>query len=173
MTETQTWTLVFALIGAFYVLPMAYLQIRCTRVCSLLIAQLRKAEAAPQTRKQRFSDHVVKHASLLAKDLIAQVIEQRKASPGRREFTVEFEPRTDREIAAATRGILKSSGWYPILFSDGKAMIAPSRREDVEKLRTSSADLAYQFDSDAPFEPARYADGSEPYVASPYELDIY
>ena len=172
MTDTQFWILAFVLVGVFYVLPMAYLQVRCVGVCSLLIKQLQKSESETQPRKQRYSDHAVKHAAMLAKDLIAQVIEQRKTAPNKREFTVEFEPRISADIVAAARGILKSNAWYPIMFSDGKALIAPSRREDVEKLRTSSMDLAYQFDSDEPFVPTRFADGSEPYVASPWDIGL-
>ncbi len=172
MTDTQFWLLAFVLVGAFYVLPMAYLQVRCARVCSLLIKQLETSESQTQPKRKRFSDHVVKHAAMLAKDLIAQVIEQRKSAPNKREFTVEFEPRTSADIVAAARGILKGNAWYPIMFSDGKALIAPSRREDVERLRTSSADRAYQFDSDEPFVATRYADGSEPYVASPWDIGL-
>jgi len=172
MTENHLWALILVVTAIAYVGPMLYAQYRFTREFTRLVDQLLDRDPKGRELNTRSKDGDIKRAALLAKDLVAQVIEQLKSNPKQREFIVEFEPRTSREVAATARNILKSRGWFPVLHADGQANISASRREDVEKLTTSSADLAYKFDSEGPFVPIRFEDGSEPYVASPWEVGL-
>ncbi len=161
MTEILLVARILVLTVLASVFPKLYAQIWFRSKLSCLRGQWLECVEKAHPHKQVESDTVVKHATLLAKDLIAQVIEKHKTAPHEFHFCVEFDTRTNPSIMATCLGILKNSGWHPTVYSDGKVLIEPSRREDVGKLRSTSADLAYQF-----------ADGSAPYVASPHELGI-